>query len=51
MTGDRPLANASLWSMRTTIAVEPFIAIGLEPGQEFNWTITYTYYLLDSPTR
>jgi hypothetical protein len=46
MTGDRPLSNASLWSMRTTIAVEPFIAIGLEPGQEFNWTITYTYYLL-----
>jgi hypothetical protein len=49
ITGDRPLANASLWSMQTTVAVEPFIAIGLEPGQEFNWTITYTYYLLDSP--
>ncbi len=38
ITGDRPLANASL----------PFIAIGLEPGQEFSWTLTYTYYLLDS---
>jgi hypothetical protein len=48
ITGDRPLANASLWSMRTTLAVEPFIAIGLDPGQEFDWTITYTYYLLDS---
>jgi hypothetical protein len=49
ITGDRPLANASLWSMRRTVAVEPFIAIGLEPGQEFNWTITYTYYLLNAP--
>jgi hypothetical protein len=48
ITSDRPLANASLWSMRTTLAVEPFIAIGLDPGQEFDWTITYTYYLLDS---
>lgn len=49
MTADRPLANAALWSMRRTLAVEPFIAIALEPGEEFNWTITYTYYLLDSP--
>jgi hypothetical protein len=48
ITGDRPLANASLWSMRNTLAVEPFIAIGLDPGQEFSWTLTYTYYLLDS---
>jgi hypothetical protein len=48
ITGDRPLASASLWSMRRTLAVEPFIAVGLEPGQEFDWTITYTYYLLDS---
>jgi hypothetical protein len=46
ITGDRPLANAALWSMRTTLAVEPFVAIDLAPGQEFTWTITYTYYLL-----
>ena len=46
--GDRPLASASLWSMRTTLAVEPFINIQLEPGQEFGWTITYTYYLLNA---
>ena len=46
ITADRPLSRASLWSMRTTLAVEPFLAIGLDPGQEFTWTITYTYYLL-----
>jgi hypothetical protein len=46
ITGDRPLASAALWSMRTTLAVEPFVAIALDPGQEFTWSITYTYYLL-----
>jgi hypothetical protein len=50
MTADRPMANAALWSMRTTIAVEPFIAIALDPGQTFTWTLTYTYYRLDSGT-
>lgn len=48
MTGDRPLSNAALWSMRTTIAVEPFIAIALDPGQEFSWTLTYEYYSIGS---
>ncbi len=48
MTADRPIANAALWSMRTTIAVEPFIGIALDPGQEFTWALTYTYYLLGS---
>jgi hypothetical protein len=47
MTGDRPLASAALWSMRATIAVEPFIAIAIDPGQEFTWTLTCAYYLLD----
>jgi hypothetical protein len=47
ITSDQPLSRASLWSMRTTLAVEPFLAVGLDPGQEFAWTITYTYYLLD----
>ena len=32
--------------MRTTIAVEPFIAVAIDPGQAFTWTLTYTYYLL-----
>lgn len=47
MTGDRPLSNAALWSMRATIAVEPFIAIAIDPGQTFTWTLAYTYYRLD----
>ena len=41
---DRPLLSESLWSIRTVLAMEPFIAISIEPGQEFTWTSTYEYY-------
>lgn len=44
--GDRPLQNASVWSIRSVVAVEPFIQLAADPGQEFSWTYTYTYYLL-----
>jgi len=43
---DRPLEKESLWSIRTVIAVEPYVAIDVEPGNEFAWTIQYEYYLL-----
>jgi hypothetical protein len=41
---DRPLLTESLWSIRSVIAMEPFIAISIEPGQEFTWTTKYEYY-------
>ena len=43
---DRPLAKAGLWSIRTVIAMEPYVAIDIEPGKEFSWTTQYEYYLL-----
>jgi hypothetical protein len=43
---DRPLLSESLWSIRTVIAMEPFVSVAIEPGQEFNWTSTYDYYTL-----
>jgi hypothetical protein len=43
---DRPLVSESLWSIRSVIAMEPFIAISIEPGEEFSWTSTYEYYTL-----
>lgn len=43
ITGDRPLANANIWSIRSVMAVEPFIAVSAEPGKEFTWSYTYTY--------
>ena len=41
---DRPLLRASLWSIRSVIAVEPFIKVAVEPGAEFTWQTTYDYY-------
>ncbi len=44
--GDRPLTNATVWSIRPVMAVEPFIEIKADPGKEFTWAYTYTYYNL-----
>lgn len=44
VTGDRPLSNIAVWSIRTVNAVEPYISISIEPGKEFNWTLTYDYF-------
>jgi hypothetical protein len=44
ITGDRPLASESLWSIRSVLAVEPFIDVVAKPGEEFTWKYTYTYY-------
>ena len=48
ITGDRPLQNESLWSIRAVLAVEPFVHITAAPGQEFAWSMTYTYYSLSN---
>jgi hypothetical protein len=44
--GNRPLQNANLWSIRSVVAVEPFIEIAADPGREFTWQYTYTFYPL-----
>lgn len=44
--GDRPLAKASLWSIRSNVSVEPFVAVSAEPGKEFDWKIEYEYFEL-----
>jgi hypothetical protein len=44
--GDRPLQNATVWSIRSVVAVEPFIEVKADPGKEFTWTYTYTFYTL-----
>jgi hypothetical protein len=50
VTGDRPIASVSLWSIRPTIAVEPFIAFSIAPGETFTWQYVYTYYTLPART-
>jgi hypothetical protein len=41
---DRPLWRESLWSIRTVIAMEPFLSLTIEPGAQFTWTTVYDYY-------
>ncbi|HMF75610.1 MAG TPA: hypothetical protein VK604_08110 [Bryobacteraceae bacterium] len=48
---DRPLLREALWSIRSVLAVEPFIAISIEPGEDFAWTSTYGYYMLPAPKK
>jgi hypothetical protein len=48
---DRPLARESLWSIRSVVAMEPFVAIAIEPGAEFSWKSTYSYYTLPAGTK
>ncbi len=43
---DRPLLRESLWSIRTVVAVEPFLSIAIEPGAEFTWKTVYEYYTI-----
>jgi hypothetical protein len=42
--GDKPLKRVNLWSIRSNVSVEPFIAVSVAPGQEFRWTSSYRYY-------
>jgi hypothetical protein len=44
--GNRPLSHLNLWSIRTVLAVEPFVAMTIEPGGEFTWEVSYQYYTL-----
>jgi hypothetical protein len=46
ITGDRPLSSESLWSIRAVIAMEPFVSVEIEPGKEFTWKSTYSYFTL-----
>jgi len=42
--GDRPLSFVNFWAMRKVLAIEPFIAMTIDPGQEFTWKAHYEYY-------
>jgi hypothetical protein len=46
ISGDRPLAKMALWSIRSVLAVEPFIDISIKPGEDSTWKYHYVYYTL-----
>ena len=44
VTADQPLARLSMWSIRSVLAVEPYISLTIPPGKTVSWSYTYTYY-------
>jgi hypothetical protein len=46
ITGNRPLSDASLWSIRTVLSIEPFVSMTIDPGAEFTWLTSYEFYTL-----
>jgi hypothetical protein len=46
VSNNRPLIRELMWSIRTVVAVEPYIAIDVQPGAQFTWENTYDYYTL-----
>lgn len=46
ITGDHPLSHLNLWSIRTVLALEPFISMTIDPGREFTWKMSYQYHTL-----
>lgn len=51
ITGDRPLANVSVWSIRTVFALEPFVSLKISPGEETQWKFIYEYYTTDGASK
>jgi hypothetical protein len=43
MAADVPVVRTAVWSIRRTVAVEPFVAINVAPGAEQRWSWRYTY--------
>jgi hypothetical protein len=46
ISGERPLIRDILWSIRTVLAIEPYIAFNINPGNEFTWSNTIEYYTI-----
>ncbi len=46
ITGDRPLLREVLWSIRTVLAIEPYISIDIKQGEVFTWKNIFDYYTL-----
>jgi hypothetical protein len=42
--GDKPLKSLNLWSIRSNVSVEPFVAVSVARREEFRWTSSYRYY-------
>lgn len=46
ITADRPLIRNMLWSIRSVFAIEPYMAVNIEPREELTWTNRFEFYTL-----
>jgi hypothetical protein len=44
--GDHPLEREVLWSIRSILAMEPFIQLSAAPGATIHWSYSYLYYTM-----
>ena len=44
---DRPLSRMKYWSVKTTYCPDPYITVFAEPGKEFTWEYTYSFYTFE----
>ena len=44
ITSGQALEKVNFWAISTVAAVEPYILLRIEPGQESRWTIRYDFY-------
>ena len=43
IAGDRPLSRVFFWSIRSTLAVEPYVRVEVQPGETTRWSWLYRY--------
>lgn len=46
ISGDHPLSQFELWSIRPVMGIEPWIHLTAAPGETIHWKYTYMYYTL-----
>lgn len=46
ITGDHPMSQFAIWSIRSTMGAEPFIHLTAAPGETIHWSYSYLYYTL-----
>lgn len=45
--GDKPLSRLVFWASHIVVSPEPYTHIKVLPGEQFTWTIRYTFYTTD----
>jgi len=43
-SGDTPMSNFNLWSIRTTVAPEAYVHLHILPGETQRWNIRYRFF-------